>query len=62
MSEAFFGKVHPFSPVNGKFYCENVLEAVGDYLAARLGGEAKKLNARIPGTISNRSSRGNPPP
>lgn len=29
MSEAFFGKMHPFSPVNGRFYCENALDAVG---------------------------------
>ena len=25
MSEAFFGKMHPFSPINGHFYCENAL-------------------------------------
>ncbi|MBQ7931332.1 MAG: hypothetical protein IJ334_10010, partial [Clostridia bacterium] len=25
MSEAFFGKMHPFSPVGGLFYCESAL-------------------------------------
>ena len=33
MSEAFFGKMHPFSPVGGRFYCENALEAVGSYIS-----------------------------
>ncbi len=46
MSEAFFGKVHPFSPVGGKFYCENVLEAVGNFISDRFGQSTRKLNRR----------------
>lgn len=47
MSEAFFGKMHPFSPVNGRFYCENALEAVGAYISRQFAREAKKINARV---------------
>lgn len=46
-AEAFFGKMHPFSPVGGHFYCENALEAVGAYISAQFDREAKKVNARV---------------
>ena len=41
MSEAFFGKMHPFSPVNGRFYCENALSAVGQYISKQFARETK---------------------
>ena len=47
MSEAFFGKMHPFSPVNGRFYCENALSAVGAYISKQFARETKKLNTRL---------------
>ena len=47
MSEAFFGKMHPFSPVNGHFYCENALEAVGQYISQQFDREVKKVSARV---------------
>lgn len=47
MSEAFFGKMHPFSPVNGRFYCENALEAVGQFITAQFGRETKKITKRV---------------
>lgn len=47
MSEAFFGKMHPFSPVNGAFYCETVINAVGKYISTQLKRETKKINARV---------------
>ena len=47
MSEAFFGKMHPFSPVNGHFYCESALEAVGNYISNIFGAELKKINTRV---------------
>ena len=47
MSEAFFGKMHPFSPINGRFYCENALEAIGNYISQRFAREVKKVNTRI---------------
>ncbi|MCD8371797.1 MAG: hypothetical protein LUD27_00655 [Clostridia bacterium] len=47
MSEAFFGKMHPFSPVGGHFYCENVLNAVGKYISAYFNGETKRIQDRV---------------
>jgi hypothetical protein len=47
MSEAFFGKVHPFSPVNGRFYCENALEAVGKFISRQFDRETDKINSRV---------------
>lgn len=47
MSEAFFGKMHPFSPVNGRFYCENAIEALGQYISRRFDREVDKVNKRV---------------
>ncbi|MBQ7670555.1 MAG: hypothetical protein IJS45_07535 [Clostridia bacterium] len=47
MSEAFFGKMHPFSPINGHFYCENALEAVGKFISKQFEREVKKVDARV---------------
>lgn len=45
-SEAFFGTVSPFSPINGTFYCELVLEKVGDFISDQFGIENKKVESR----------------
>lgn len=47
MSEAFFGKMHPFSPVNGAFYCETAIEAVGKYISQQFEAETKKISKRM---------------
>lgn len=47
MSEAFFGKMHPFSPIKGRFYCENALESVGKFISKQFARETKKINSRI---------------
>lgn len=47
MSEAFFGKMNPFSPINGHFYCENALSAVTQYISARFDTEIQKINGRV---------------
>lgn len=47
MSEAFFGKMHPFSPVNGAFYCETAIEAVGKFIAAQFSRETGKISRRV---------------
>jgi hypothetical protein len=47
LSEAFFGAMHPFSPINSHFYCENVLNAVGAFISKQFTRETKKLNSRI---------------
>ena len=46
MSEAFFGRMHPFSPVGGRFYAENVLDAVGSFIEARFDTETEKIAKR----------------
>lgn len=47
MSEAFFGKMHPFSPVNGHFYCENALSAVSTFISRQFDREVAKVNNRV---------------
>lgn len=46
-AEAFFGSMHPFSPVGGKFYCENALSAVGQYISRQFDREVSKVNQRV---------------
>lgn len=46
-ASAFFGKVHPFSPVDGRFYCEVVLEAVGKYISDQFKQETTKIERRV---------------
>lgn len=47
MAEGFFGKINPFSIVGGKFYCENAIAALGDYISAKHAVETRKLTQRI---------------
>lgn len=47
MSEAFFGKMHPFSPVNGRFYCENALSAVSTFISRQFDREVARVNNRV---------------
>ena len=55
-AEAFFGKVHPFSPVDGNFYCENVLKTVGQFIGKQFDVETKKMSARVQ-QYTNRAQR-----
>ena len=45
-AEAFFGNMHPFSPVNGEFYCTQVLNAVGAYIGAAFDTETARFSDR----------------
>lgn len=56
-AEAFFGKVHPFTPVDGKFYCENVLLTVGEFINTQFDTEASKMSARVQQYTQNRKQR-----
>lgn len=47
MAEAFFGKMHAFSPVGGKFYCENALNAVGQFISRKFDAEIKQISTRV---------------
>ena len=44
---AFFGKMHPFSPVNGEFYCTQVLQKVGEFISAQFDTETKAMSKRL---------------
>ena len=49
LSEAFFGKMRPFSIVNGRFYCEIALNAVGDYISNAFDRSTRKLSGNYNG-------------
>lgn len=44
---AFFGKVQIFSPSDGSFYCENVLNALGQYISMKFDKEIHAINSRV---------------
>lgn len=56
MASAFFGKVNPFSPIDGHFYCETALQAVGQFISQQFTVETEKINARIM-KYTNRAQR-----
>ncbi len=58
MAEAFFGKMHPFSPVNGVFYCETAIEAVGKYISAQFEQETRKVTKRVSRYTDGYTKRG----
>ena len=45
--KSLFGRMHPFSPVNGRFYCEEVFEKLGAFIQAQFGEETKKVSQRL---------------
>lgn len=47
MSKAFFGKMNPFSPVNGSFYCEEALNRVADFISKQFDSETKKIDKKL---------------
>ena len=56
MAEAFFGRVNPFSPVNGTFYCEQALQSVGQFISEQFDAETKKFSERVK-KYTNRAQR-----
>ena len=43
---AFFGTMHPFSPVNGEFYATQVLQKVGQFIGAQFDTETRAMSKR----------------
>ena len=43
---AFFGKMHPFSPVDGDFYCTQVLQKVGAFIGQLFDTETKAMSRK----------------
>ena len=44
---AFFSRTHLFTPTDGKFYCENVIESVGTFISKKFDAELKKVSSRV---------------
>ena len=51
---AFFGNMHPFSPVGGAFYCEAVLKAVGEYISGQFDAETARFSDRAKQYLTER--------
>lgn len=45
-ADAFFGKMHPFSPVGGEFYATQVLQKVGKFIGAQFDTETKAMSKK----------------
>ena len=45
--KAFFSVVNPFTPVNGVFYCENVMDMLRTFLEKVFDAELEKVNKRL---------------
>ena len=43
---AFFGKMYPFSPVNGEFYATQVLQKVGAFIWAQFDTETNAMSKK----------------
>ena len=56
-AQAFFGCMNPFSPVDGEFYCTNVLNAVGAYIDAAFDSETEKFSEKAKKYMSKGKSR-----
>lgn len=55
-AERLFGRMHPFSPVNGRFYFDRVLEVVGAQINATFEDEAKQFSEHVK-KYTNRAQR-----
>lgn len=56
VAEKLFGRIHPFTPVNGRFYFDRVLEVVGEQINATFESEALKFQAHVE-KYTNRAQR-----
>jgi len=45
--EAFFSKIHPLSPQNGRFYCEQVFEVIGAFIRQSFEAEGAMIDKRV---------------
>lgn len=44
---AFFSRTHMFTPVNGNFYCENVINAIGQYISKKFEKELRATDEKV---------------
>lgn len=45
-AQAFFGRMNPFSPVEGEFYCRQVLGVLGAFIGQQFDGQVRKLSSK----------------
>lgn len=45
-AEAFFGRMNPFSPINGEFYATQVLTAVGQFISEQFRAETVTMSQK----------------
>jgi len=57
-AQGFFGRMNPFSPVDGVFYCAKVLEAVGTYIGQAFDQETARFSERAKGYTNRAQRRG----
>lgn len=57
-SEAFFGKIAPFSPIGGRFYFEIALENLGEFISQQFKAESKKVTKRVEKYTKDYTKRG----
>ena len=43
---AFFGRMNPFSPINGDFYCTQVLNVLGQFIGAQFEAETARFGEK----------------
>ena len=55
-ADAFFGRMNPFSPVDGEFYCQQVLRCVGDYIGKAFDTETARFSEKAK-AYANRATR-----
>ena len=55
-AQAFFGRMDPFSPVGGAFYCAQVLDAVGAFIGAQFEQETARFSENAK-KYANRATR-----
>lgn len=58
MSEAFFGRMHPFSPIGGVFYCEKALERLGAFISDQFEAESLEVSKRLDKYVGKYGSKG----
>lgn len=51
MASAFFAHQSPFAPVNGKFYLEHAIDAVGAFIEQQFSIETAKMSDKVQGYV-----------
>ena len=47
VANAFFGKINPFTPINGMLYFEKVIDSISQFISAQIDKENAQVEKRI---------------